>query len=178
MENIISHWHMNFSNLIQLFLLAFFRSQRRSTHEKPFGQCWCSFRRNCLSDGLRRLLMSCCFVWNSFFHSIPPSTISFFFWFHWTQTTRKQAQKKRRKNLFSPIIFLLLDTFTQYNFKMPTSYFLTSVFFLLSTFQFSSCCEIISSNIFFFDFNRIPEWIYMIIASWREKFTIQITFND
>lgn len=52
------------------------------------------------------------------------STINNLF-FHWTQTTWKQAQE-RKKIFFSPIIFLLLNTFTQYNFKMPTSYFLYS----------------------------------------------------
>lgn len=50
---------------------------------------------------------------------IPPSTISC----NKRKLLGKQAPESK-KRFFSPIIFLLLDTFTQYNFKMPTSYFL------------------------------------------------------
>lgn len=76
----------------------------------------------CLFLGWFHPFMSCSSVQNKIFHSrgFEASTISFFTW--------KRAQEKIF--FFSPIIFLLLSTFTKYNFKMPTSeHFFFSIFF-------------------------------------------------
>lgn len=92
-----------------------FLTTLKITENKIFK--WCSIE-------FRFLWMSCR-LWGADFlyfqkRAFPLHSDINNLFFHWTQTTWKPAQEK---NLFSPIIFLLLDTFTQYNFKMPTSYF-------------------------------------------------------
>lgn len=107
---------------------------------KPQLVFWLNF--DCLSslfsDGtIYELLCSFFFRWfpkkDFSTRKLQPSNNLFFIERNYL---KKQAQEKI---FFSPIIFLLLDTFTQYNFKMPTSYFFQSLetfFFLLSTFFF------------------------------------------
>lgn len=121
--------------------LRCFRSHKAN---KTSSQATTGFRINSFVSflGWFHPFMSCSSVQNKIFHSrgFEASTISFFTW--------KRAQEKIF--FFSPIIFLLLGTFTKYNFKMPTSeHFFFSIFFSSSHQTFPSSVLLVREISFF-----------------------------
>lgn len=103
----------------------------------------------CLFLGWFHPFMSCSSVQNKIFHSKLQSINNLFY------AERKLLENQhKKKSFFSPIIFLLLNTFTQYNFKMPTSeHFFFSIFFSHQTFSSRVLVREISFLNIFFDDN-------------------------